>query len=328
MTGIDDIIAASKAAAPRIVLSEGEDVRVAQAAARAQADGLAEVIIVGDASKIAALEVDGLDRVEIADPATSERLEDYSAAYHELRKHKGVDAVVARKAMQSPLGFAAMMVRQGDADGTIGGAVAKTGETVRTALQIVGMAPDSKIVSSFFLMLLAAPYHRPVVFADCGLVIEPNAAELAEIAIASSTSFTALTGQTPRAAMLSFSTKGSAKAPSIDRTTEALEMVRAKAPSLAIDGELQFDAAFVPDVAARKAPGSPIEGAANVFIFPNLDAGNIGYKIAQRLGGATALGPILQGLAKPANDLSRGCSADDVYQMIAVTGAQAAAQQG
>jgi len=328
MTGIDDIIAASKAAAPRILLSEGEDVRVAQAAARAQADGLAEVIIVGDASKIAALEVDGLDRVEIADPATSERLEDYSAAYHELRKHKGVDAVAARKAMQSPLGFAAMMVRQGDADGTIGGAVATTGETVRTALQIVGMAPDSKIVSSFFLMLLAAPYHRPVVFADCGLVIEPNAAELAEIAIASSTSFTALTGQTPRAAMLSFSTKGSAKAPSIDRTTEALEMVRAKAPSLAIDGELQFDAAFVPDVAARKAPGSPIEGAANVFIFPNLDAGNIGYKIAQRLGGATALGPILQGLAKPANDLSRGCSADDVYQMIAVTGAQAAAQQG
>ncbi|MDG1212172.1 MAG: phosphate acetyltransferase [Paracoccaceae bacterium] len=328
MTGIDDIIAASKAAAPRIVLSEGEDVRVAQAAARAQADGLAEVIIVGDASKIAALEVDGLDRVEIADPATSERLEDYSAAYHELRKHKGVDAAAARKAMQSPLGFAAMMVRQGDADGTIGGAVATTGETVRTALQIVGMAPDSKIVSSFFLMLLAAPYHRPVVFADCGLVIEPNAAELAEIAIASSTSFTALTGQTPRAAMLSFSTKGSAKAPSIDRTIEALEMVRAKAPSLAIDGELQFDAAFVPDVAARKAPGSPIEGAANVFIFPNLDAGNIGYKIAQRLGGATALGPILQGLAKPANDLSRGCSADDVYQMIAVTGAQAAAQQG
>ncbi len=328
MTGIDDIIAASKAAAPRIVLSEGEDVRVAQAAARAQADGLAEVIIVGDASKIAALEVDGLDRVEIADPATSERLEDYSAAYHELRKHKGVDAAAARKAMQSPLGFAAMMVRQGDADGTIGGAVATTGETVRTALQIVGMAPDSKIVSSFFLMLLAAPYHRPVVFADCGLVIEPNAAELAEIAIASSTSFTALTGQTPRAAMLSFSTKGSAKAPSIDRTTEALEMVRAKAPSLAIDGELQFDAAFVPDVAARKAPGSPIEGAANVFVFPNLDAGNIGYKIAQRLGGATALGPILQGLAKPANDLSRGCSADDVYQMIAVTGAQAAAQQG
>lgn len=328
MTGIDDIIAASKAAAPRIVLSEGEDVRVAQAAAQAQADGLAEVIIVGDASKIAALEVDGLDRVEIADPATSERLEDYSAAYHELRKHKGVDAAAARKAMQSPLGFAAMMVRQGDADGTIGGAVATTGETVRTALQIVGMAPDSKIVSSFFLMLLAAPYHWPVVFADCGLVIEPNAAELAEIAIASSTSFTALTGQTPRAAMLSFSTKGSAKAPSIDRTTEALEMVRAKAPSLAIDGELQFDAAFVPDVAARKAPGSPIEGAANVFIFPNLDAGNIGYKIAQRLGGATALGPILQGLAKPANDLSRGCSADDVYQMIAVTGAQAAAQQG
>jgi len=268
-----------------------------------------------------------LFKIEIADPATSDRLDAYSAAYHDLRKHKGVDEAAARKAMLSPLGFAAMMVRQGDADGTIGGAVATTGETVRTALQIVGMAPGNKIVSSFFLMLLAAPYHRPVVFADCGLVIEPSAAELAEIAIASSASFTALTGQAPKAAMLSFSTKGSARAPSIDRTAEALKIVRAAAPDLAIDGELQFDAAFVPDVAARKAPGSPIEGAANVFIFPNLDAGNIGYKIAQRLGGATALGPILQGLAKPANDLSRGCSADDVYQMIAVTGAQAAAQK-
>ena len=325
MTGIDDIIAVSKAASPRIVLAEGEDPRVAEAAVRAQVDGLAKVVIVGDPAKIAALGVAGTDQVEIAHPVTSPRLDPYSDAYLELRKHKGVDAEAARKAMLSPLGFAAMMVRQGDADGTIGGAVATTGETVRTALQIVGMAPDSKIVSSFFLMLLAAPYHRPVVFADCGLVIEPSAPELAEIAIASSASFKALTGQTPRAAMLSFSTKGSARAPSVDRTNVALELVRAAAPDLAIDGELQFDAAFVPDVASRKAPGSPIEGAANVFIFPNLDAGNIGYKIAQRLGGATALGPILQGLAKPANDLSRGCSADDVYQMIAVTGAQAAA---
>lgn len=328
MTGIDDIIAVSKAARPRIVLAEGEDARVAEAAVRAQKDGLADVVIVGDQAKITSLGIARIDQVEIADPATSDRLDAYSAAFHELRKHKGVDEAAAKKAMLLPLGFAAMMVRQGDADGTIGGAVATTGETVRTALQIVGMAPGNKIVSSFFLMLLAAPYHRPVVFADCGLVIEPNAEELAEIAIASSASFTALTGETPRAAMLSFSTKGSAKAPSIDRTTEALDLVRAKAPDLAIDGELQFDAAFVPDVAARKAPGSPIEGAANVFIFPNLDAGNIGYKIAQRLGGATALGPILQGLAKPANDLSRGCSVDDVYQMIAVTGAQAAAQKG
>lgn len=328
MSGIDEIIAASKAARPRIVLAEGEDTRIAEAAVRAQKDGLAEVIIVGDAAKISALGVAGVDQVEIADPATSDRLDDYGAAYHALRKHKGVDEAAARAAMLSPLGFAAMMVRQGDANGTIGGAVATTGETVRTALQIVGMAPGNRIVSSFFLMLLAAPYNRPVVFADCGLVIEPSALELAEIAIASSASFTALTGQTPRAAMLSFSTKGSAKAPSIDRTAEALELVRAQAPDLAIDGELQFDAAFVPDIAARKAPGSPIEGAANVFVFPNLDAGNIGYKIAQRLGGATALGPILQGLAKPANDLSRGCSTDDVYQMIAVTGAQAAAQEG
>ena len=328
MSGIDDIIAAAKAAKPRIVLAEGEDARVAEGAARAHLDGLADVAILGDPSKIAALGLDGTDQVEIVDPAASDRLDAYAAAYFDLRKHKGVDEAAARKAMLSPLGFAAMMVRQGDADGTIGGAVATTGEVVRTALQIVGMASGNRIVSSFFLMLLAAPYRRPVVFADCGLVIEPNAEELAEIAIASSASFTALTGQTPKAAMLSFSTKGSAKAPSIDRINAALEIVRDRAPDLAIDGELQFDAAFVPDVAARKAPGSPIDGAANVFIFPNLDAGNIGYKIAQRLGGATALGPILQGLAKPANDLSRGCSADDVYQMIAVTGAQAAAQRG
>lgn len=328
MSGIDAIIAAAKAARPRIVLAEGEDARVAEGAARAHRDGLADVAIVGDPARIAALGIDGIDQVEIVDPAASDRLDAYSAAYHELRRHKGVDEAAARKAMLSPLGFAAMMVRRGDADGTIGGAVATTGETVRTALQIVGMAPGNRIVSSFFLMLLAAPYHRPVVFADCGLVIEPNAEELAEIAIASSASFAALTGQTPKAAMLSFSTKGSARAPSVDRTNQALEIVRARAPDLAIDGELQFDAAFVPDVASRKAPGSPIDGAANVFIFPNLDAGNIGYKIAQRLGGATALGPILQGLAKPANDLSRGCSADDVCQMIAVTGAQAAAQKG
>ncbi len=325
MTGVNDIIAVSRAASPRIVLAEGEDARVAEAAVRAQADGLAKVVIVGDRAKVSALGVTGTDQIEIADPATSDRLDEYSVAYHKLRKHKGVDADAARKAMLSPLGFAAMMVRQGDADGTIGGAVATTGETVRTALQIVGMAPDSKIVSSFFLMLLAAPHDRPVVFADCGLVIEPSAPELAEIAIASAASFNALTGQAPRVAMLSFSTKGSAKAPSVDRTNEALETVRSRVPDLAIDGELQFDAAFVPDIASRKAPGSLIEGAANVFVFPNLDAGNIGYKIAQRLGGATALGPILQGLSKPANDLSRGCSTDDVYQMIAVTGAQAAA---
>ena len=218
-----------------------------------------------------------------------------------------------------------MMVRQGDADGTIGGAVETTSDVVRSALQIIGKDPAVETVSSYFLMLLDG--ERPVVFADCGLVIQPTATELASIAIASSRSLTAMTGLAPKVAMLSFSTKGSVPSgahESLTRVAEAIEIVQSRDPGLAVDGELQFDAALMPEVAARKAPGSPVAGQANVFVFPSLSAGNIGYKIAQRIGGATALGPILQGLAKPANDLSRGCSVDDIYQMIAITGAQAA----
>ena len=324
MPGFDQIIEAAHAQKRRIVLAEGEDPRIIEAASRAAAEGLAQMSIVGAPTAIAATGVELHSDVQVVDPATSEMTADYVDAYLELRKHKGATEDAARAAMSSPLGFAAMMVRRGDADGTIGGAVATTGETVRTALQIVGMGRDSKIVSSFFLMLLGAPHNRPVVFADCGLVISPNAAQLAEIAIASAGSYRALTGETPKVAMLSFSTKGSASDPSIDRVNEALALARAAAPDLIIDGDLQFDAAIVPDVAAKKAPGSPVSGEANVFVFPDLNAGNIGYKIAQRIGGATALGPILQGLAKPANDLSRGCSADDVYKMIAVTAAQVA----
>jgi phosphate acetyltransferase len=328
MSIIEDITAASRQANPRIVLAEGEDKRVVQAALKAARNKVAAISIVAREEVFARL-ADGApeaDHVTVLDPATSPNLEAYTEAYYDLRKHKGVDRDAARKAMQDNLGFAAMMVRQGDADGTIGGAVATTANTVRAALQIIGRADGIKSVSSFFLMLLPSPYDRPVVFADCALVILPTPEELASIGIASAASFQAMTGETPRVAMLSFSTKGSARDESIDRVAEGVRLARETAPDLIIDGEIQFDAAIVPEIGRAKAPGAPLDGDANVFVFPSLDAGNIGYKIAQRVGGAVALGPILQGLARPANDLSRGCSVEDISHMIAITGAQAAAQ--
>lgn len=329
MKPLDDIIAAARNEPRHIVLAEGEDFRIIDGAARAVAEGIAHVTLLGNADRIrSALTARGAkpDGFQIEDPLVSPKVEHYAAAYFDLRRHKGIDEAAAIRAVSDPLGFAAMMVRQGDADGTIGGAVATTAETVRAALQIIGKAPDSRIVSSFFLMMLCESHHTKkgaFVFADCGLVVEPDAAELADIAIASARSFQALTGGEPKVAMLSFSTSGSAVHERVSKVIKATELAKATAPSLLIDGELQFDAAFVEAVSAAKAPGSTIKGAANVLIFPNLEAANIGYKIAQRIGGAKAIGPVLQGLAKPANDLSRGCSADDVYHMIAVTSAQA-----
>ncbi|NNE79828.1 MAG: phosphate acetyltransferase [Silicimonas sp.] len=319
MSVIDDIAAASKRASPHIVLSEGDDPRIIQAAGRAARDRLARLTLLGT-SEVG-------DDVAVIDPATSGNLTDYADAFYELRQHKGVSHEAALAAVTDPLGYAAMMVRLGDADGTIGGATHTTSDVVRTALQIIGRAKGVNVVSSYFLMLIEDG-TRPVVFADCGLVLQPSEEELASIAIASSHSLTAMTGLVPKVAMLSFSTKGSVPQgahESLGRIARAIELVHDRAPDLTIDGELQFDAALLPQIAERKAPGSPVAGSANVFVFPSLSAGNIGYKIAERIGGAVALGPILQGLAKPANDLSRGCSSDDVYQMIAITGAQAAA---
>ena len=318
MSVLEDIVAASKRAQPHIVLSEGEDPRVINAARHAARDGLARVTVLGR-------NVPTIPGVEVIDPEKSEARHAYIDAYFELRKHTGISREGAEAVIADPLGFAAMMVREGDADGTIGGAVYTTTDVVRTALQIIGKDPSVDTVSNYFLMLLDG--KRPIVFADCGLVIQPTAEELASIAIASAHSLTAMTGLAPKVAMLSFSTKGSVPRgahESLGRIARAIELVNERAPELHIDGELQFDAAIVPEIADRKAPGSSVAGQANVFVFPSLSAGNIGYKIAQRVGGATALGPILQGLAKPANDLSRGCSVDDVYQMIAITGAQAA----
>ena len=325
-----DIQKRAAASPARIVLSEGHDPRVVAGAVQAVKAGFASVVLVGPhdivARQLSDADGDGLSGITIEDPATSAHGADLANLYFELRKHKGVSEDVAREQARDPLIFAALMVRAGLADGTIGGAVCTTSDTVRAAITMIGKTPDAALVSSFFLMVLPDNHFSGIdalVFSDCGLVIDPSASELASIAVAAAKSYTAMMAQPARVAMLSFSTKGSAHHAHVDKVAKATELAREQAPNLLIDGEMQFDAAFVPSVAATKAPDSAIAGNANVMIFPDLDAGNIGYKIAQRIGGATAIGPILQGLTKPANDLSRGCSAQDVFNMIAVTVVQA-----
>ncbi|MGB5862935.1 MAG: phosphate acetyltransferase [Sulfitobacter sp.] len=314
-----------------IVMSEGHDPRVVVGAVAALDAGMGPITLIGPAQTVAGLVAEAGARdhkgLHIQDPATSPLTAQYAQIYYGLRKHKGVSEDVAATQARDPLVFAALMVRNGDADGTVGGAVASTSDTVRAALQMIGKAPDAALVSSYFLMILppAHPSGRStMIFGDCGLVIEPDAAELAAIAAQSAASCVQLLGDTPSVALLSFSTKGSARHANVTKVTDALALLQASHPNLQIDGELQFDAAFVPEVGALKAPDSKVAGHANVLIFPNLDAGNISYKIAQRVGGCAAIGPILQGLIKPANDLSRGCSAEDVTNMIAVTTLQAA----
>ena len=290
-----------------IVLPEGDDPRIVEGANRAVRDGIANVTLLG-----------GPEGIDISSSAL---LNGYASSLFELRKYKGMTEEQALRWARDPLVFAAMMVREGQADGTLAGATHTTGDTVRTAFQIIGRAAGVNSVSSFFLMLV--PDRGTLTFADCALTVEPDAAQLAEIAIAAADNHAAFTGEAPRIAMLSFSTAGSASHPLVDKVAHATEAVRAKRPDLIVSGEMQFDAAIVPSVAKAKAPDANIRGDANVLVFPSLEAGNIGYKIAQRLGGAKAVGPVLQGLARPANDLSRGCSAQDVYDMIAITALQA-----
>lgn len=332
MSLIESLIDQARGSGQRIALSEGDDPRVVEGAIQAAHNDVAVPVLIGEGLKVEALlkeKGSSSDRIEVIDPVSSPRSDAYAEAYHELRSHKGLDADSAKRQMQdSVLVHAAMMVRQGDADATIGGAVHTTGDTVRAALQIIGRAPGVSTVSSFFLMLLDKPHHersRAVLFADCALLIQPTSEELAQIALSSAQSCQALTGERARVAMLSFSSAGSARHARVSEIAEATARVRELAPELCVDGELQFDAAFVPAVAASKAPDSVLAGDANVFVFPSLEAGNIGYKIAQRIGGADAIGPVLQGLAKPANDLSRGCSAEDVYRLMAVTALQSQA---
>ncbi len=324
------ILGTASASDKIIALSEGDDPRVVEGAVMAVKENVARIILVGDTAKVTPLlEAQGefnRDHIEIHDPATSALTPKLAEALYERRKHKGMTLDDARQRIANRLTYAAMLVQQDIADGTVGGAVETTSDTVRTALQIIGTAPDAAMVSSFFLMLFCQEHHEVKgarIFADCGLVVDPDAQEMAEIARASAASYTTLTGDTARVAMLSFSTSGSAEHPKVSKVVEATHIARAKDPDLLIDGELQFDAAFVPEVAAQKATESPLKGEANVFVFPSLNAGNLGYKIAQRIGGVQAIGPVLQGLAKPANDLSRGCTAEDILHMIAVTSVQA-----
>lgn len=329
MKPLNDLLASATRNDRKIVLSEGGDPRVINAAILARKESVARIVLIGNSAAItkqlSQAGGDDLDGVEIHDPFNTPLADELAQAFYDIRKHKGVTLESAREAILNPSIFAALMVKTGKADGTVGGAATATAEIVRTAIHVIGPAKGAKIVSSFFLMLLCEDHHDKkgaFVFSDAGLVIDPSAAEMAEIAQAAAASFDELTGGTPRVAMLSFSTRGSAKHDRISKVSEATAMVREAAPHLLVDGELQFDAAFVPEVAQAKASDSALGGNANVFIFPSLEAGNIGYKIAQRIGGARAIGPVLQGLAKPANDLSRGCSTQDILSMIAVTSAQ------
>ena len=322
---LDSIVKRAQAQKKTIVLPEGDDERTLAAAQRALAEGIADLIILGDAQAISASGYD-LAGARVIDPAAYEGREDLAAALYEARKHKGMTIEDARVKLDDVLYFGVMLVKTGIADGMVAGACHATGDVLRPSLQLLKTAPGAALVSSFFIM--AVPdcefgANGTFLFSDCGLEVQPSAEKLANIAVSAAASWQKLVGEKPIVALLSHSSYGSAKNDDASKVVEAARIAKELAPELALDGELQLDAAIVPSVGASKAPGSPVAGRANVLVFPDLDAGNIGYKLVQRLAKAEAYGPITQGIAAPVNDLSRGCAADDIFGVIAITCVQA-----
>ena len=330
MNLIDKMIQRAKANKQRIVLPEGTEERTLRAADKLLSDEIANIVLLGDPEEIRDMAqqmgLTNINKAEIINPKEHNNKEVYIDQLVELRKNKGMTPEKASKVVEDPLYLSCLMIKNGDADGEVAGAQNTTGDVLRPALQIIKTLPGVKVVSGAFIMYTQTPQFGEdgiLLFADCAVMPNPNAEELASIAVSSAQTMQSLVGVEPKVAMLSFSTKGSAEHEMVDKVREATAIAKETNPLLMIDGELQADAALVPEVGKSKAPGSSIAGKANVLVFPTLESGNIGYKLVQRLGNAQAIGPVLQGMAAPVNDLSRGCSVDDIYNMVTITANQA-----
>ena len=330
MNLIDKMIQRAKADKQRIVLPEGTEERTLRAADKLLSDEIANIVLLGDPKEISDMAqqmgLTNINKAEIINPKEHNKKEVYIDQLVELRKNKGMTTEKASKVVEDPLYLSCLMIKNGDADGEVAGAQNTTGDVLRPALQIIKTLPGVKVVSGAFIMYTQTPQFGEdgvLLFADCAVMPNPNAEELASIAVSSAKTMQSLVGVEPKVAMLSFSTKGSAEHEMVDKVREATAIAKEINPLLMIDGELQADAALVPEVGKSKAPGSSIAGKANVLVFPTLESGNIGYKLVQRLGNAQAIGPVLQGMAAPVNDLSRGCSVDDIYNMVTITANQA-----
>lgn len=332
MAFLEDIIKRAKEQRKTIVLPEATDIRTLKAVDLISKQDFCNVVLIGNKEEVLKIANENsfdVSKAEIIEPSTSENYTEFVEAFYELRKHKGMTMEKAEELIKDPVFFGMMMVKKEKADGLVSGAAHSTADTLRPALQILKTAPGTKIVSTFSVMVVPNCEYGEngvFVFADCGLNQNPNSEELSEIAISTAKSFKQIIGKEPKVAMLSYSTKGSAKAEEVDKVRKATELAKEKDPELAIDGEMQFDAAIIPEIAKSKAPGSDVAGKANTLVFPELEAGNIGYKLVERLAKAEAYGPMCQGMAKPVNDLSRGCKAEDIVGVVAITCVQA--QQG